>query len=216
MRKMLWGAAAVVVVALGVGYQVLEYAHDHPTSWFGRCLVGARHAAASEAHAIRSAERTTEVGLRAVTGLLGAGGEGGDPCDAHAAPAADEGCEAEPAVLPGGVVIHEEDGLPAEPMPPVHDVVGVLPFLGAEDSEDVPMPRVPDDAPKMPPVPGDDGPREPRPGTMPRCDRDAAGSLGAWFFGVPRAGSDPPRPPRVNTLEIRPSDVRSLDPRVPF
>jgi hypothetical protein len=52
-------------------------------------------------------------------------------------------------------------------MPPVRDVIGVLPFLGAlEESENDRMPRVEDDSPKMPRVPDDRAERRPGAGAF--------------------------------------------------
>jgi hypothetical protein len=189
MRKMLWGCAAAAVVAVLVaGYVAVEYAHDHPTTWVGRCLVPGYPAAAPEVEEVPSTPQTTEAAFHSADAAPETGGvcEGGDGGASHETRAAEDICPIAPAVLPGEVVMHEDADLPARPMPPVRDIVGVLPFLGAaDDSEDSRMPAVEDDAPKMPRVPGDDD------------------------------GDQPPHP-KVNKVLIRPSDLGFFDIRLPF
>jgi hypothetical protein len=158
MRKLLWGCGAAAVAALLLGYMAYEYAHDHPNSWLGRWLVTAHHVAATEAHAVRATRQTAEVALHTAEAVLhnGTACEDGGNCPAQEAPAPEEACPVPPAVLPGGVVMHEDGTLPAQPMPPVRDVIGALPFLGSADEfQEARMPAVEDGATKMPRVPED-------------------------------------------------------------
>lgn len=188
MRKMLWGCAAFALVAVLVsGYVAVEYAHCHPTSWVGRCLVPGYPAAAPDVAEEPSTPLTTEAAFRSADAAAGNGAvyEGGDDGATHEAPAVKAISPMLPAVLPGEVVMHQDDAPPAQPMPPVRDIVGVLPFLGAaDDGEDARMPAVEDDSPKMPPVPGDDDAR--------------------------------PSQPKANKVLIRPADLGFFDIRLPF
>ena len=210
MRKMLWGSAAVVVMALMAAGWAISYATDYPASWLGRWLMAARHAAAPEVHTARATRHTTQVALRAQEMLGADGGAVGDEgglCTRPETPGAEDGCPMEPAVLPGSIAMHEEDAPPAQPMPPVHDVVGALPFLGViDDVDDVKMPAAEDDLPKMPRVPGDDDHRRPttgakdggqgkaQPAVMPGCD-DVPPRTGP--AGTPNtAGDRPSRTPK--------------------
>jgi hypothetical protein len=211
MRKMLWGGAAVAVMALMAAGWAISYAADNPTCWLSRCLAAARLVAAPEVHTARATRHTTQVVLRA-EGLPGNSDAGApederDPCIRQETPGAEEGCPMEPAVLPGSIAMHEEDAPPAQPMPPVHDVVGALPFLGViDDVDDVKMPAAEDDLPKMPRVPGDDDHRRPttgakdggqgkaQPAVMPGCD-DVPPRTGP--AGTPNtAGDRPSRTPK--------------------
>src|SRR5581483_6534316 len=109
MRKLLWGCGAAAVAALLLGYMAYEYAQDHPNSWLGRWLVTAHHVAATEARAVRTTRQTAEVALHTAEGLLhnSAPCEDSRNCRTQEAPAPEEACPGPPAVLPGGVVIHE-------------------------------------------------------------------------------------------------------------
>lgn len=188
MRKKLWGCAAAAVAAAGVSCLTAYYAWEHPNSWLGRCLFTAHHVATSEAVAVTTPGNVARVAFHGMQGLLGtvapaaaAACEEAGPCGDHAAPAAEDVEVMEPAVLPGVVVIPEDDVLPARPLPPVHDLVGALPDLGgAEEGEEFPMPRAEDGAAKMPLVPAEDddccrpavkksGPEKGDPGVMPGC-----------------------------------------------
>jgi hypothetical protein len=239
MRKKLWGCAvAAALAALGGGLAV-DYACDHPDSWLGRCLFTAQDVAVVPVQTLRSATRPAELVLSGMQGLLGRGAgavcEDAGPCPAPEA-AADE-CPP-PAVLPGGVAMHEDEGvLPEQPMPPVRDLVGGLPVAsGAEDCEDVPMPRVEDDAPRMPRAEDRDedyscpekksGPESPGPAVAPaRKDGDTSPSPAKHCGGegcqsvspkLRRDGGEAPRHPDVDTMEIRPSDLWFLDYTGPF
>ncbi len=158
MRKLLWGCGAAAVAALLLGYMAYEYAQEHPNSWLGRWLVTAHHVAATEVHAVRATRQTAEVALHTAEGLLhnGTACEDSGTCRMQEAAPSEEACPGPPAVLPGGVVMHEDGALPAQPMPPVRDVIGSLPFFGSADEvEETRMPAVEDGSPKMPHVPED-------------------------------------------------------------
>jgi len=161
MRKTLWACGAAAVLGAAVNYLVIDYACDHPNSWLGRCFFKAHEAALTQVRAVAATSQAAEFAFHGIQGLFGKGTgavcEEGDKCPAHPAheePAAGEGCPMKPAVLPGGVVMHEDEGVrPAQPMPPVRDLVGEPRLFGAaEDCEELLMPPVPEDAAKMPRV----------------------------------------------------------------
>ncbi|HZT79192.1 MAG TPA: hypothetical protein VFA26_03155 [Gemmataceae bacterium] len=234
MRKKLWGCAvAAALAALGGGLAV-DYACDHPDSWPGRWLFTARATAVSRVTTLEAAARPAEVVRRGMQVLLGPGTsaacEGAGGCAAPKAGAVADECPAAPAVLPGGVVMHEDAGqLPAQPMPPVHDFVGGLPAAGdGEECDEAPMPRAEDDAPKMPRAEESDedchcphasrkADAKPAPDTTrEKMERSGAEECEPVSPKLRRDGGEAPRHPDVDTMEARPSDLRFLDFTGPF
>jgi hypothetical protein len=213
MRKKVWGCAVAAVIAMLGGGLAINYACDHPDSWLGRCLFNAPTVAANQFQSLGVTGHAAKLAFQSVQGLLGQGGgvvcPDGDQCPGPRCP--DE-VPMEPAVLPGGVAMHEEQGaLPAAPMPPVHDFIGGLPAGGGtEESEEGSMPRAEDDAVKMPRVE--------------ECEEDCC-HAGTKANGekcepvVPKLKhrfERKPKHPDVDTMEIRPSDLWFLDFTGPF
>ncbi len=237
MGKMLWGCAAALA-ALGAGYLAWDYACDHPESWLGRGACNAEKVAATQVKTIEASQRTAELAFQGMQGLFGQ--RTGAPCPddgqcpaAQAQPALDE-CPP-PAVLPGAVVMDEdEDVLPEKPMPPVVEL------SSGQEFEEATMPAVPEDAAKMPrcdedrcrPQPGKDG------GTtavMPGCRDEDSGSphfaphpiegrqfqpgseeSEPVFPKMDWDGGEQPLHPDVDTMEVRPGDLWFLDFTGPF
>jgi len=230
MRKIVWGCTAAAVVAVGVGSLTVDYACDHPNSWMGRCFAYAHDLVIIEAHTLRATRQTADVAFRGVQGLMGTAGPGAvwdkhDTCPAHDGPPAACPGPMHAAILPGGVIIHEDEGdgaLPAAAMPPVPDLVGGFPVLGGvEECEEAPMPRAEEDAAKMPPVDGDGGRATPNAAPMPACpqevNRPSHRIEGQPVFPkMQRDGGERPRHPDVDTLEIRPTDLWFFDFIGPF
>jgi hypothetical protein len=250
MRKTLWACAASVVVGAVFNILIVEYACDHPNSWLGRCFFTAHRVAVSQVKAVAATSRAAELTFHGMQGLFnkGTGGvcDDGGKCPVHDEPVAEAEPPMEPAVLPGGVVLPEDEaGPPAEPMPPVHDLIGERPlFGGIEDCEEFVMPRAGDDAVPMPFV--EEGPKsESRPATkdhseassvMPGCQAEDAhthrkhhshkeppkASPGGSeecepvFPQMQRDGGETPKHPDVDTMEVRPSDLRFFDYTGPF
>jgi hypothetical protein len=149
-KKKIWGCAVAAALATLGGGLAVDYACEHPESWLGRCFTNAQDVAVYQVKAQALTGHTAGLAFEGVRGFLGQGTgavcDDGAGCAGHEAPAADEGCAMQPAVLPGGVVMHEDpDALPAQPLPPVQDLIG-----GSEPTECMPMPRAEDDAAKMP------------------------------------------------------------------
>jgi hypothetical protein len=153
MRYLLWTGVAVALMLAGVGYAAVRYVSNHPRSWVAKCVATTHPIAAS---ALRSGCTVRqEAGPPACDVPAGPTCDSPSPC--HGPMMSEEGdVVVSPALLPGGLVMCEEPDaseLPAEPMPPVRDIVGALPWLAlGEDPTDVPMPRVEDDSAKMPRV----------------------------------------------------------------
>jgi hypothetical protein len=211
MRKTLWGCAAAALAVLGAGLLAWDYACDHPDSWLGRGFHHAEHAAATQVKTMEVGRHTAELALTSMQGLLGQG---------TATPCPDEGqaedvCHAEPAVLPGPVVMcGEDDETPREPMPPVHDLVGGRPGVG-EECELVKMPPAPEDAAKMPPCDADGCRPQSKKGTapepvMPGCHDEPACPK------MDRDGGEKPAHPDVDTTEVRPGELWFIDLTDPF
>jgi hypothetical protein len=189
MRKTLWGCGAAVVVVLGVGFLAWDYGHDHPGSWLGRGVVHAEKAAATQARTMEVGRHTAALAFTGMQGVLGQGT--GAPCQEECQGRTEEVRPVEPAVLPGAVVMcgDDEDGLPPEPMPPVHDM-----RVGGEECEPAVMPAVPEDAAKMPLC-------EENEPIVPKMDRDSG---------------EKPAHPDVDTMEVRPGDLLFFDFMGPF
>jgi hypothetical protein len=242
-KRLLWACVGLVAGVAGVGCWVGDYACAHPDSWLGRCLLATHELALSQGGgvALEVSGKVAESAARGVHhvwhGGPGAACDEGNGCPKADAPPAEEPVEMAPAVLPGGFVHEEEPGdmLPAEPMPPVRDLLGGLPWIGAvEDSEPAAMPPAEEDAPRMPraeeagcreetgtqpePVPA---PHEevcpcpprtikgrPTPGGNEECE--------PVLPKMQRDGGEKPTHPDVDTMEVRPSDLRFSDLTGPF
>jgi hypothetical protein len=228
MHKVLWGCAAAAVAAVGVGCLTVDYACDHPDSWLGRCFVAAQRGVAAEAHTLAVTRHTAEIAFRGVPDLLGTAGPvpvcpESERCPAHEPAAVEDAFAMEPAVLPGGIVMHEEEGaLPAKPLPPVRELIDGLPAPGgAEESEEAPMPRAEDDTAKMPRVEDDLCPPSHEHHGMPHTikGREAPAGNEECEPALPkmrRDGGETPHHPDVDTMEVRPSDLWFFDFTVPF
>jgi hypothetical protein len=240
MRKLVWGCFTAALAVLGFSLWAFDYATGHPDSWLGRCCYGAHHVAVAEVKTAQATRRTAQVVLSGMQGLMGqaAGAVCGhdQPCPAHAEAAGEE-CNLEPAVLPGAVVMPEDEEMPAaQPLPPVHDLVGGQPWHGgAEECEEAPMPRAEEEAVKMPLVEEEFGvscgPQPPASmhGPCPHADHDAVHKeiKGRDFQSgseeceplMPKVrpdGGEAPRHPDVDTMEVRPGDLRFRDFTGPF
>jgi hypothetical protein len=173
MRKLLCGCAVAAAAAVGGTYAAADYTCRHPASWVARAFFVACRLGVAEANVVRAGQATAESGFRGVGGLFAgpaAGCPDGPAClqghDGGEEPAAapEEAEDGPPALLPGQIVVRQEEDppalgafgelLPLKPLPPVRDLVGATPLPGAaEDSEaeEVAMPRAEDDTlPAMP------------------------------------------------------------------
>ncbi len=211
MRKIWWGCAAAGAAAVGVGCLAVQYACDHPNSWAGHGFTGIQAAVLTEADTLRATRQTAEVALRSAQGFLGTAGpatvwDKPDSCPvSESTPAACPG-RMHAAILPGSVVIQDEEAdgvLPLQAMPAVPDVAAGMPLSGSiEECNEAPMPRVEDEAAKMPACPEDgDGPFSWVKSSLPM---------------MPRDGGERPRQRKADTLEIRPGDLLFLDWIGPF
>jgi hypothetical protein len=152
MRKKLWACAvAVAIVAVGGGVAV-DYAWEHPNSLLGHCLFNSHTVAGFPVVPMNVASKAGVVAYNGVRGLSSQETTATWDHDPNRPPymgTCEESEATEPALLPGAVVLSvEQDGLPAEAMPPVHDAVSVR--GRAEACEDVLMPAVEDDTAVMP------------------------------------------------------------------
>jgi hypothetical protein len=151
MRKKIWSCAISTAVAGVTCGLALDYAYDHPQSWLGCHLFNAPNVAVLEAKGFVVTSQTAGLTFQGVRGLLGQPTAGVSDCAPPDTTAAAE-CPTEPAVLPGAISMHEDAGArPAQPMPPIHDLVGdQAPAGGGEECEPAPMPRAHDDGERMP------------------------------------------------------------------
>ncbi len=154
MRKLLWACVALLLMLAGVGYAAVRYVCDHPNAVLRRCLAVTEHVVASGPTAVPAPSQ--EAAPRQSCVEESPACESSSACPPEMMAEEDGGAMMPPALLPGGLVMCEEPDaseLPVQPMPPVRDVVGALPWLQiGDDAADVLMPRVEEDAPKMPPV----------------------------------------------------------------
>jgi hypothetical protein len=236
LRKLWCFAATAALVGAGIVHLTANYADKHPNSWPDRCLVSAYHVATFDATTVETTRHTAVFALRGLHGLWGTAGPGAvceeaNRCVAEHEQPAQEAAVCEPAILPGGFIHEEEcDQLPLpRAMPPVPDLVNGQPAGGAEECEGIPMPRVEDEAAKMPPAEVESLPLPghsvcPHHGGCPCMPshtkgHQAPGGTEECEPVVPklrRDGGERAKHPDVDTMEIRPSDLWFLDFIGPF
>lgn len=207
-----------MLAAVGVGYLAWDAALHHPDSWLGRGVNNAQKVAASQARTMEMGRRTAELAVTSMKGLLS---QKTVSCKEECPAPEEDACPVAPAVLPGAVVMREDEvDLPVQAMPPVHE------FVVGEECEEAAMPAVPEEAVKMPGC--EDDCCRPQPeavpapqAVMPGCgDGNPVHPMSEEsepvFPKMDYDGGEKPAHPDVDTMEIRPSDLWFLDYTGPF